>query len=187
MEAFSDAVIAIALTIMVLELKPPLGAGLGALRPLIPVFLAYVLSFVYLGIYWNNHHHMVHTVRRVTGGMLWANLHLLFWLSMVPFTTAWMGEHFRESVPTAVYAFNLLMSGVAYSILQSVIIKVDGPESKLGRALGRDRKGMASVGFYIVALGVAFIEPMIAQAIFVGVAGMWLVPERRIERAFEEG
>lgn len=183
LEAFSDAVIAIILTIMVLELKPPPGIEIAELRPLVPVFLAYVLSFIYLGIYWNNHHHMIHTVRRVTGGILWANLHLLFWLSLVPFTTHWMGEHPRSSGPTAVYALNLLMAAIAYWILQSLIVKADGPDSLLGRAVGGDIKGKLSPVLYVAALAIAFVAPMIAQLIFVGVAVMWLVPDRRIERA----
>lgn len=186
LEAFSDAVIAIALTIMVLELKPPHGTDLAALRPLVPTFLAYLLSFIYLGIYWNNHHHMVHTVRRVNGGILWANSHLLFWLSLVPFTTHWLGEHFREAIPTAVYGFNLLMSGVAYWILQGLLIKADGADSTLQRAIGRDGKGKISPVLYTAGIGSAFIDPGISQAIFVGIAAMWLVPDRRIERALAE-
>ena len=182
-EAFSDAVIAIILTIMVLELKPPHGFHFAELRPLVPVFLAYVLSFMYLGIYWNNHHHMVHTVHRVTGPILWANLHLLFWLSLIPFTTHWMGEHPMEAAPTALYAFVLLMSGLAYWILQSIIVRSEGAGSLISRAIGKDYKGKASPLLYTAALVLAFIAPLASQMIFLGVALMWLVPDRRIERA----
>ena len=183
LEAFSDAVIAILLTIMVLELKAPHETDLAALRPLIPTFLAYVLSFVFLGVYWNNHHHMVHTVHRVTGAILWANLHLMFWLSLVPFTTHWMGENWHASTPTALYAFDLLMCGVAYWILQSTILKAEGPDSLLKRAIGRDFKGKMSPVFYISAFFLAFVAPWIAQVLFVAMSLMWLVPDRRIERA----
>lgn len=186
LEAFSDGVIAIALTIMVLELKAPSGTDLAALRPLLPTFLAYVLSFVYLGIYWTNHHHLLGTVRRVTGGILWANLHLLFWLSMVPVGTRWMGGAELAALPTAVYAVNLFMAGFAYSILQGQIIRAEGPDAVLTRAIGRDLKGKASVGLYLLATLAAFFDPRISQAIFVLIALAWLVPDRRIERVLVE-
>ena len=184
LEAFSDGVLAIIITIMVLELRVPHGATLAALRPLVPVFLAYVLSFVYLGIYWNNHHHMLHMTDRVTGGILWANLHLLFWLSLVPFVTAWMGENEFASVPTAVYGVVLLMAGVAYLILQSAIIADQGERSPLADAVGGDFKGKLSAAFYVLAIPSAlFVTPWLAGAFYVTVALVWLVPDRRLERA----
>ena len=185
LEAFSDGVIAIIITIMVLELTPPHGGGLDALAPLVPVLLSYVLSFVNLGIYWNNHHHMLHVTRRVDGAILWANLHLLFWLSLVPFTTAWMGENHFAATPTAVYGMTLLMAAIAYSILARAIIHRDGPDSVLARAFGRDWKGKASLILYMIANFMAFVHEGIAQAIYVLVAIIWLVPDRRIEKAVQ--
>lgn len=185
LEAFSDGVIAIILTIMVLELKVPHGDDLAALRPLLPVFLSYVLSFVFVGIYWNNHHHLLHAAGKVSGAILWANLHFLFWLSLTPFTTAWMGES-HEAVPTALYGVVLLMAGCAYFFLQSAIIAKEGKDSKLARAVGKDIKGKLSPVFYTAAIAAAFVNPWIADAFFVAVALMWLVPDRRIESQFAE-
>ena len=182
LEAFSDGVIAIIITIMVLELKVPHGATLSELRPLLPVFLSYVLSFVNVGIYWNNHHHMLHACRQVSAGVLWANLHLLFWLSLMPFATGWMGENHFASLPTAVYGLVLFMSANAYLFLQGAIIRADGPDSPLARAVGTDRKGRVSWILYLVALPVSFIQPWLAEATYVFVAAMWLVPDRRVER-----
>jgi len=188
LEAFSDGVIAIIITIMVLELKPPHhDTSWHALRELLPVFLSYVLSFVYVGIYWNNHHHLLHATPYVRGGMLWANLHLLFWLSLIPFTTAWMDENHFAPLPTAVYGFVLLMCGVAYVILQQVILCVVGRDSVLAQALGRDRKGKASIVLYAAAVGLSFVYVVVAQAIYVLTAAMWLVPDRRIERRIGQG
>jgi uncharacterized membrane protein len=181
LEAFSDGVIAILITIMVLELKIPHGDDLAALRPLLPVFLAYLLSFVYLGIYWNNHHHLLHMATRVNGKILWANLHLLFWLSLVPFATGWMGENHFAALPTALYGVPLLFAGVAYLILQGTIIAEQGPESKLAAAVGGDVKGKLSALLYAIAIPSAFVHQWISDAIYVLVAGMWLVPDRRIE------
>jgi uncharacterized membrane protein len=181
LEAFSDGVIAILITIMVLELKVPHGAAFRDLERLLPVFLSYVLSFVYLGIYWNNHHHMLHTVDRVTGGMLWANLHLLFWLSLIPFTTGWMGENHNAPLPTATYGVVLLLAAIAYYILTRVIIRAQGPNSKLRTAVGQDVKGMISPLFYIAAIPLAFVHELISDALYVTVALIWLVPDRRIE------
>jgi len=180
LEAFSDGVIAVLITIMVLELKAPHEARIEALRPLFPPFLAYVLSFVMIAIYWNNHHHMLHLTRRVTGSMLWANLHLLFWLSLIPFTTAWVGENGNAPLPTAIYGAVFFMAGIAWLILQQVIIRSQGEGSKLKAAVGRDLKGKASGLLYAAAIPLAFVHPIIADAIFVGVAGMWLVPDRRM-------
>ncbi len=183
LEAFSDGVLAIVITIMVLELRVPHGEGIEALQPLIPVFLSYVLSFVYLGIYWNNHHHMFHAVQRVTGPMLWANLHLLFWLSLLPFATGWMGENHFAAGPTALYGLVLLMAAIAYWILQQIIIASQGPDSILRRAIGNDWKGKLSPVIYIVAILAAFPFRGVAQALYVLVALFWLLPDRRIERA----
>jgi uncharacterized membrane protein len=183
LEAFSDAVLAIIITIMVLELHVPHETELDALRPLVPVLLSYVLSFIYLGIYWNNHHHMLHATHRVTGSVLWANLHLLFWLSLVPFVTAWMGENHFASIPTAFYGGVLLMAAIAYTILQWQILRVEGPQSVLATALGTDLKGKLSPLVYIVAIGAAFVNPAIAEGMYVLVALLWLIPDRRIERA----
>jgi uncharacterized membrane protein len=181
-EAFSDGVIAIIITIMVLELKVPHQADIHTLLPLLPVFLSYVLSFIMIGIYWNNHHHMFHAVSHVRGSVLWANLYLLFWLSLTPFTTAWMGENHIESVPVAVYGFVLMMSGIAYYILARSLIRLEGADSALAIAFGHDRKGKISVVIYAAAIGLAFLNPWIAIAGYVGVALMWLVPDRRVER-----
>ncbi|HZR09454.1 MAG TPA: TMEM175 family protein [Myxococcales bacterium] len=186
LEAFSDGVFAILITILVLELKVPHGDDLGALAPLLPVFLTYILSFVYLGIYWNNHHHMLHATSRINGGILWANLHLLFWLSLVPFTTGWMGENHFASLPTAIYGAVLLASGVAYYLLQNMIIAAQGPDSKLAAALGRDLKGKISPLVYAVAIPLAFVREWIADILYVTVALMWLIPDRRIESRFHD-
>ncbi len=183
LEAFSDGVMAVLITIMVLEMKVPTGERLDALGPVVPVFLSYVLSFVYLGIYWNNHHHMLQTVRRVTGPMLWANLHLLFWLSLVPFTTGWMGANHFAAAPTALYGAVLLMAALAYFLLQQLIIASQGAESLLRRAIGRDWKGKASPLAYALAIPAAFWSTEVAQGLYVLVALIWLVPDRRIERA----
>src|SRR3982750_1482082 len=183
LEAFSDAVVAIIMTIMVLELRPPHGTDLAALHPLLPVLLSYVLSFVYLGIYWNNHHHMLHVTHRVTGAILWANLHLLFWLSLVPFVTAWMGENHLASTPAALYGVVLLMAAVAYWTLQQLILRAEEPGSLLARAVGSDRKGKLSPFIYLAAIGLAFVRPWLAVALYVLVALIWLIPDRRIERA----
>jgi TMEM175 potassium channel family protein len=182
LEAFSDGVLAIIITIMVLELKVPHGENWAALRPLFPVLLSYVLSFVYLGIYWNNHHHMLHATQRVTGGILWANLHLLFWLSLFPFVTGWMGENHFAPAPVALYGVVLLMAAIAYFILQSAIIKSQGADSLLSRAVGRDMKGKVSPLLYFAAIIAACYAPWLAGGIYIFVALMWLVPDRRIER-----
>ena len=182
LEAFSDAVLAIIITIMVLELKVPHGEDLSALQPLLPVFFSYVLSFVYLGIYWNNHHHMLHAVKRVTGGVLWANLHLLFWLSLFPFVTGWMGENHFAQAPTALYGGVLLMAAIAYTILTLTIIHEEGADSLLARAVGRDLKGKLSIVAYVVAIALSFVNHWFAAAIYILVALVWLVPDRRIER-----
>jgi uncharacterized membrane protein len=181
-EAFSDGVVAILITILVLDLKVPHEADLRALTPLLPVFLTYVLSFIYLGIYWNNHHHMFHVTTRVSGWVMWSNLHLLFWLSLVPFTTAWMGENHFGPVPTALYGAVLLMAAIAYWILQASIIRAEGPHSKLATAIGRDWKGRFSPLFYISGIGLAFVYPWLSQAIYVIVAAIWFVPDRRLEK-----
>ena len=181
LEAFSDGVIAVLITILVLELKVPHGESIEALAPLIPVFLSYVLSFVYLGIYWNNHHHMLHATQNVTGPMLWANLHLLFWLSLIPFTTGWMGENHFAAAPTALYGAALLMAAIAYWILQQRIIASQGPGSLLKRAIGNDWKGKLSPAVYVVAIPTAFWSPKIAEGLYVLIALVWLVPDRRIE------
>jgi uncharacterized membrane protein len=181
LEAFSDGVIAIIITILVLELTVPHGAGFEALLPLVPVFFSYVLSFLYLGIYWNNHHHMLHTVKRVSGPMLWANLHLLFWLSLFPFATGWMGENHFAAVPTALYGVVLLMAAIAYYLLQQAIIRAQGPNSLLKRAVGPDWKGKLSPLLYVVAIVATLRSPWIAEAIYVAAALIWLIPDRRIE------
>jgi uncharacterized membrane protein len=181
-EAFSDGVLAIVITIMVLELKVPHAVELAALRALLPVFLSYVLSFLYIGIYWNNHHHMFHSTRYVTGGILWANLHLLFWLSLFPFTTGWMGENHLAPTPTAVYGFVLLMAAIAYYVLQRAIIAQQGPGSLLASAIGRDWKGKLSPVLYLAAIPLAFVNTWIASGLYVFVALLWFIPDRRIER-----
>jgi len=180
--AFSDGVIAIIITIMVLELKVPQGTDWAALASVLPLFLCYLLSFVYVAIYWNNHHHMLHTVRRVNGLILWANTHLLFWLSLTPFATEWLGQNYHAPVPTAVYGVLLLMSGVAYYILQQTIVRTEGHDSTLATAIGSDIKGKLSIVLYASAVGLAFFNPWISDAVFAGVALMWFVPDRRIER-----
>ena len=185
LEAFSDGVIAIIITIMVLELKVPHGESAEALTPLLPVFLAYVLSFVYVGIYWNNHHHLLHACTAVGGGLLWANLHLLFWLSLLPFATGWMGENHFAALPTALYGVVLLMAAVAYWLLQQCIVAMQGPRSTLKQALGGDLKGKLSPLLYAAAIAVSHWMPWLAQAVYVAVALMWLVPDRRIENALE--
>jgi len=186
LEAFSDGVIAILITIMVLELKVPHGADLEALRPLLPVFLTYVLSFVYLGIYWNNHHHMLHAARQINGKILWANLHLLFWLSLVPFVTGWMGENHYAQLPTAFYGAVMLLAGIAYFILQKMIVAQEGPNSKLAAAVGKDAKGKLSLALYAAAIPLAFVNQWISEAIYVLVALMWLTPDKRIESMLSE-
>ena len=185
LEAFSDGVLAIILTIMVLELKVPHGEHLDALLPLVPVFLTYVLSFIYIGIYWNNHHHMLHAVQRVSGGALWANLHLLFWLSLLPFVTGWMGENHFAPLPSALYGGVLMMAGVAYWILAHCLIAEEGPDSLLARAIGKDRKGVLSVVIYAIAIPLAFVAEWLAQVLYVVVALIWLVPDTRIERSLQ--
>ena len=184
LEAFSDGVIAILITIMVLELHVPHEVTWEALRALVPIFLTYVLSFVFVGIYWNNHHHMLHAADRINGTVLWANLHLLFWLSLVPFVTGWMGQNLVEPIPTAAYGIVLMCAGIAYYILARALIAECGPDSRLARALGADRKGKLSIGFYAIAIGLAFVNPWIAVTIYVGVAMWWLIPDRRIEKRY---
>ena len=181
LEAFSDGVIAIIITIMVLELKVPHGETMDALVPLIPNFLSYVLSFIYVGIYWNNHHHMLHTCEEVTGPILWANLHLLFWLSLFPITTAWIGENHLAAAPSALYGFVLLMAAIAYGILQQVMMAAQGPDSLLKKAVGTDWKGKASPVIYLIGTAAAFRSPQLAQGLYLLVALLWLVPDRRIE------
>ena len=187
MEAFSDGVIAIIITIMVLELKVPHGADWATLRGVAPNFVAYVLSFVYLAIYWNNHHHLLHTVTRVDGLILWANSHLLFWLSLIPAATGWMGENFLAPLPTAVYGVSLLMPAIAYYLLQRTIVHQQGEHSVLARALGRDVKGKISPLLYAAAAALAFVDAWLSIAIYALVAVMWLVPDRRIEKVLREG
>ena len=182
MEAFSDGVIAVVITIMVLELKVPHGADLAALAPLLPVFLSYVLSFVFVGIYWNNHHHLLHAIQHVSGPVLWANLHLLFWLSLIPVGTAWMGETHFARWPVVLYGVDLLACSIAWYVLSRLLIRVHGPRSVLATAYGRDFKGKLSSAVYVVAVALAFFEPWIAVALYGLVALMWLVPDRRIER-----
>lgn len=182
MEAFSDGVLAIIITIMVLDMKVPRGSDLAALKPVLPVFLSYVLSFIYIGIYWNNHHHMLYTTRHVSGGVLWANLHLLFWLSLFPFATGWMGENHLSATPTAAYGCVMLMAAIAYWILQRSIIRQQGAQSLLAAAIGSDWKGKLSPLLYAAAVPLSFIDPWIAIALYVLVALIWLVPDRRIER-----
>jgi uncharacterized membrane protein len=187
LEAFSDGVIAILITIMVLELKVPEhdGADWHALQPLLPVFLAYVLSFIFVGIYWNNHHHLLHACTKVNGKVLWANLHLLFWLSLVPFVTHWMGRNHNAPLPTAIYGVVLLFAGIAFTILAHALVSLHGPDSMLATAFGSDLKGRLSLLLYVSAIPLAFVHQLIADAIYVGVALMWLVPDRRIEDAIE--
>ena len=182
LEAFSDGVLAIIITIMVLELKVPHAVDLAALKPVLPRLLSYVLSFIYVGIYWNNHHHLFQVTEQVSGGILWANLHLLFWLSLFPFATAWMGENNLAAIPTAIYGFVLLMAGLAYFILERAIIAKEGRESFLALAVGKDWKANISLGLYIAAIPLAFVKSWIAGAMYVVVALLWLIPDPRIER-----
>jgi uncharacterized membrane protein len=186
LEAFSDGVLAIVITIMVLEIKVPHGDKLADLHGLIPVFLSYVLSFIYLGIYWNNHHHMMHTVTKVSGDILWANLHLLFWLSLIPFTTGWMGENYFSTIPVALYGFTLLMAAIAYFLLQSRIIKSQGKNSILAAATGKDWKGKASPIIYLLAIVSSWLSVWISGALYILVALMWLIPDNRIEKILNE-
>jgi uncharacterized membrane protein len=180
LEAFSDGVIAIIITIMVLELKVPHGDDVTALRALLPVLGSYVLSFVYVAIYWNNHHHLLHACERINGAIMWANMHLLFWLSLVPFVTAWVADYRDSSLPAALYGVVLLMAGVAYVILERQMVAENGPQSILGEAVSRDRKGMLSLAGYGAAIGLAFVSPRLADALYVLTALMWIVPDRRI-------
>jgi uncharacterized membrane protein len=186
LEAFSDGVLAIIITIMVLEMKVPHGSDWAALEPLLPVFLSYVLSFLYLGIYWNNHHHLLKACHRVNGGILWANLHLLFWLSVFPFVTGWMGENHFTPLPSALYGAVLLLAAIAYYILQNLIVAEQGRDSNLAKAIGKDWKGKLSPVLYAAAIGASFIHAWLAGCIYVFVALMWLVPDRRIERVVDE-
>jgi len=181
-EAFSDGVLAVIITIMALELRAPVGGSFTDLRGRLPALLVYILSFVFIGIYWNNHHHLFRAARRVTGGVMWANLHLLFWLSLIPVLTGWIGEHYRESAPAATYGVVCLGAGFAFTILTRAIIRADGSDSLVAMAIGRDYKGRVSVLAYAAAIGLAFVSPWIAYALFAGVAVMWLVPDRRLSR-----
>jgi uncharacterized membrane protein len=186
MEAFSDGVFAVIITIMVLEMKAPNGAGLTALGPVVPVFLSYILSFVYVGIYWNNHHHLLQAAQHVSGGILWANLHLLFWLSLTPFVTAWMGQNEFAPWPVALYGTVMLFAGTAYFILTRSLIAHHGKDSTLGASIGGDRKGRMSLAAYAVAIPLSFVQPWVACACYVGVAIMWLIPDPRIEKALHQ-
>ena len=186
LEAFSDGVIAIIITIMVLELRVPHGTDFASLAPIMPIFGSYVLSFVLIGIYWNNHHHLLHTVKHVSGAILWGNLHLLFWLSLVPFVTGWMGENHFAEWPVSVYGVVMFMAGCAYYILTRIIISHHGPDSTLRAAVGKDEKGKISVVIYALAIGLAFVNRWVSLGLYVAVVVMWLVPDRRIERALEE-
>jgi uncharacterized membrane protein len=182
LEAFSDGVIAILITIMVLELRAPTGPSLAALRPVVPTFCAYVLSFVVLGIYWNNHHHMLHAASRINGAVLWANLHLLFWLSLIPFVTNWMGDNPADAPPTAIYGVVLILAACAYTILQTTIIRAEGPHSRLAAMVRSDLKGKLSIALYALAIALAFVNHWLAQGLYAAVAIIWFVPDRRIER-----
>jgi uncharacterized membrane protein len=186
LEAFSDGVIAILITIMVLELKVPHGAELKDIEPLIPIFLSYVLSFTYIAIYWNNHHHLIHTVKKISGSILWANLNLLFWLSLLPFVTAWMGENHLAAIPVIFYNVILLMAAISYYILQITIVKRDKDDSILLKALGKDYKGKGSVICYAISIPLGFVSPLISMGIAVLVAFVWLIPDKRIEKVLEE-
>ncbi len=186
LEAFSDGVIAIIITIMVLELKVPHGDQPSELMATLPVMLSYVLSFIYVGIYWNNHHHLFHVARHVDGAVMWGNLHLLFWLSIVPFVTSWMGQHHDSAWPVAMYGVVLMMAGTAYYILTQALIALHGRESAIAKALGNDFKGKLSVVIYLLAIGLAFVEAWLALALYAGVAALWIVPDRRIERVLKE-
>jgi uncharacterized membrane protein len=185
LEAFSDGVIAVIITIMVLEMKVPHGDDIAALQPLVPIFVSYILSYLYVGIYWNNHHHMLHAVKTVNGPVLWANLHLLFWLSLIPFVTDWMGENHFAGMPVAVYGSVLLMSGIAYFILSRLLIRHDGANSVLASAVGKDFKGKISVVIYVVAIALSFQNRWVALGLYFFVAFMWLIPDRRIERVLD--
>jgi uncharacterized membrane protein len=187
LEAFSDGVLAIIITIMVLELKVPQGSDLAALKPVLPVFLTYLLSFIYVGIYWNNHHHLIKACHRVTAGIMWANLHLMFWLSLFPFVTWWMGANHFKPWPTAVYGAVMLLAAIAYYILQSIIVALEGPDSKLAASIGRDYKGKLSPALYALAIIVSFFVPMAAGCLYILVALMWLIPDPRIARVVHEG
>jgi uncharacterized membrane protein len=180
--AFSDGVVAIIITIMVLELHVPHGTSFADLRPVLPTFLSYVLSFIYVGIYWNNHHHMLLLTRTITGPILWANMHLLFWLSVVPFATNWLGENPLSHAPVALYGGVLIMNAVAYTILMTMLIRHEGPESALARAMGRDLKGKVSLALYAVAIAMAFVQPIVSLGLYVTVAAVWFIPDRRVER-----
>jgi uncharacterized membrane protein len=182
MEAFSDGVLAVFITIMVLDMKPPHDTELAAMRPLIPVFLSYVLSFIYVGIYWNNHHHLLHATQQVSGAVLWANLHLMFWLSLIPFTTAWVGENHVKAWPVALYGIVLLCAALAYYILTRALIHLHGENSTLAKSVGEDKKGKISIAVYAAAVPLVFVQPWIASVGYVIVAVMWLIPDRRIER-----
>ena len=185
LEAFSDGVIAVIITIMVLELKAPHGATVEELLPLLPTFLTYVLSFIFVGIYWVNHHHFFHIIHKVSGGLLWANLHLLFWLSLIPFTTAWMGENHFTTWPVAIYASNLVGCAIAYTIMTIVAVRVEGPNSEIARAVGKDKKGKLSLLIYLFSIPLAFFWPILSCVLFVTVALIWLVPDKRIERVLK--
>ena len=182
LEAFSDGVIAIIITIMVLELKVPHHPDFAALRELAPVLLSYVLSFIYVGIYWNNHHHMLQAVHKISGAALWANLHLLFWLSLIPFASGWMGENHFATIPVALYGFCLLMCAVAYAILANILVKIEGPNSKLAMAINRDFKGKISIAIYLLAIALTFVNHWLGFALYCVVAAIWLIPDSRIER-----
>jgi uncharacterized membrane protein len=184
--AFTDGVLAIIITILVLEMRPPHGASLADLAELWPVFISYVLSFIYVGIYWNNHHHMLHATRHVTGAVLWANLHLLFWLSLIPFVTGWVNENHFAAMPVALYGVVLLMSGVSYYLFGRVLIAQHAKDSPLARAMGKDLKGIISLLIYVVAIGLAFVNPWVSCALYIFVAVMWFIPDPRIERALPE-
>lgn len=186
MEAFSDGVLAVIITIMVLEMKSPRGTSLADLKPVVPVFFSYVLSFIYIGIYWNNHHHLLHATQRVNGATLWANLHLLFWLSLIPFTTAWLGENHLSPWPLAVYGLVLLLAAIAYFILTRTLIRLHGSASTLAKSIGSDKKGKLSPFIYLAAILLAFVQPWASVACYVAVAIIWLVPDRRIERNVAE-
>lgn len=186
LEAFSDGVVAIIITIMVLEMKVPKGASWGDLKPMMPVFFSYVLSFVNVGIYWNNHHHMLHAVKRINGITLWANLHLLFWLSLIPFTTGWMGTNHFEKLPVALYGTILSMAAISYFLLSKSLIVLHGKNSTLSLALGKDRKGIISLVVYMAAVGIAFIQPMASLCMYAVVAVVWFIPDKRIEKKIDE-
>lgn len=186
LEAFSDGVIAIIITIMVLEMKVPLGDEIASLKPLIPIFISYILSFIYIGIYWNNHHHMMHAVRSINGGILWANLFLLFWLSLVPFVTGWMGENHFARWPVALYGIILLMNALAYSLLANKLIRHEGKNSALAAAVGNGAKGKISVGFYLLAILLSFLNAWLSFALYALVAAIWFIPDKRIEKKLAE-